>query len=119
MHGHARDLIHRVLVPTLSALSLSHPHALSLTHTHMQGHARDLIHRALVPTLSAAGVRRLAVSVDEDDAPSTELWGSDGFEPLLPGEQRHLAWQLPNFQREAVQGTSYFALDLTKLPRAP
>ena len=39
-----------------------------------QGHARALVMDALAPSLARAGIRRLAVSVDEDDVDSKALW---------------------------------------------
>ena len=43
---------------------------------------QDLVLGALAPTLSLAGVRRLAVSVDDDDAAAKLLWAGYGFTPL-------------------------------------
>ena len=43
---------------------------------------QDLVLGALAPTLSLAGIRRLAVSVDDDDAAAKLLWAGYGFTPL-------------------------------------
>ena len=42
------------------------------------------------------------------------LWEGFGFVPLSGAELRRLAWQLPNFAREATEGTKYMALELKK-----
>ncbi|KAG1653045.1 hypothetical protein FOA52_008222, partial [Chlamydomonas sp. UWO 241] len=80
-----------------------------------QGCARDLVLRAIAPGLADAGVRRLAVSVDEGDEPAAQLWSALGFAPLAPSEHRRLAWQLPTFGREASEGTVYYCLDLGRM----
>lgn len=80
-----------------------------------RGLARDLVLRGIAPALAEAGVRRLAVSVDEGDEAGSALWAGYGFTPLKATELRHLGWQLPNFSKEATEGTNYFALDLTKV----
>jgi len=83
-----------------------------------QGHARALVLDAVAPSLARAGVRRLAVSVDDDDEEARQLWSRYGFTPLAATELRRLSWQLPTFSKEATQGTIYYSLDLTKpLPK--
>ena len=73
---------------------------------------QDLVMHALAPALSTAGVKRLAVSVDEDDDAAKEVWQGYGFTPLKPVDLRRMAWQLPNFAKEATDGTVYYSLDL-------
>ncbi|GAX79516.1 hypothetical protein CEUSTIGMA_g6957.t1 [Chlamydomonas eustigma] len=66
-----------------------------------KGHARALVLDALAPSLSAAGVKQLAVCVDEDDEDAMVMWAEFGFEPLQPVDKRRLGWWLPQFSRDA------------------
>ncbi|KAJ9532883.1 hypothetical protein QJQ45_010982 [Haematococcus lacustris] len=78
-----------------------------------QGHCRRLM-RELALELSSAGVKRLVVSVDDDDTLSQQLWGRMGFEPLASATLRHLAWQFPAFSPAAGEGTCYLGQDLIR-----
>ncbi|GFH23725.1 uncharacterized protein HaLaN_21382 [Haematococcus lacustris] len=70
--------------------------------------------RELALELSSAGVKRLVVSVDDDDTLSQQLWGRMGFEPLASATLRHLAWQFPAFSPAAGEGTCYLGQDLIR-----
>eukprot|EP00955_Chlamydomonas_euryale_P043660 352667-Chlamydomonas_euryale.AAC.2 len=87
----------------------------TLPDVRRRGCARDLVVGALAPALADAGVRRLAVSVDAGDGSGAAVWRALGFSPLPPPEARWLAWQLPQFGREASEGSDYFWMDLSKM----
>ena len=75
-----------------------------------RGHARDLVLNFLTPALRDAGMKRLAVALDDGGA--KEVWTKLGFTPLPKAELRRLAWSIPAFGKESIKGVEYWSLSL-------
>lgn len=79
-----------------------------------QGHARNLVLNCLTPALREAGVKRLAVALDEGDEEggAKEMWTKLGFAPIAKSELRRLSWSIPAFGRDSIQGVEYWSLEI-------
>ena len=84
-----------------------------------KGYARDLVLKCISPALKGAGVKRLAVALDEVgddsvdlDGGAKEMWAKMGFAPMSKTEIRRLSWSIPAFGRNSIKGVEYWSKDL-------